>query len=111
MFRPVGDRVIVKRTESKKVTNGGIIIPDTAVEKLAEGEIVQIGYGKTQDDGSIRPMDVKIGDRILFGKFSGTEVKVEGQDLLILREEDIFGVLEKPTAAEEPVTAAAEQPA
>jgi chaperonin GroES len=98
MFRPVGDRVVVKRVEPKKVSEGGIIIPDSAQEKMAEGEIVSIGYGKGQDDGSIRPMDVKVGDRVLFSKFAGTDVIVEGKDLLLLREEDIFGVLESKTA-------------
>jgi chaperonin GroES len=95
MFRPVGDRVVVKRVEPKKMSAGGIIIPDSAQEKMAEGEVVSIGYGKGQDDGSIRPMDVAVGDRVLFSKFAGTDIVVEEQELLILREEDIFGVLQK----------------
>lgn len=93
-FKPLGDRVIIKRVEAKGITDAGIIIPDIAKEKMSEGEIVQIGTGKIHEDGSIRPLDVKVGDKILFSKFSGTEVKLDGQELLILREEDIFGVLE-----------------
>ena len=93
-FKPLGDRVIIKRIEAKGVTDAGIIIPDIAKEKMSEGEIVQIGTGKIQEDGSVRPLDVKVGERILFSKFAGTEVKLEGQELLILHEGDIFGVLE-----------------
>ncbi|MGH9366724.1 MAG: co-chaperone GroES, partial [Thermoanaerobaculia bacterium] len=88
----LGDRVIVKRDAAKEKTEGGIIIPDIAREKLDKGEIIQIGTGKTQEDGSIRPLDVKIGDKILFSKYAGTEVKLEGEERLILHEADIFGV-------------------
>lgn len=93
-FKPLGDRVIVKRVEAKGITDAGIIIPDIAKEKMSEGEILQIGTGKIQEDGSIRPLDVKVGERVLFSKHAGTEVKFEGREFLILREEDIFGVLE-----------------
>ena len=95
VFKPLGDRVIIKRIEARGITDGGIIIPDIAKEKMSEGEIVQIGTGKIQEDGSIRPLDVKIGigAKILFSKFAGTDVKLAGEDLLILHEEDIFGVL------------------
>jgi chaperonin GroES len=94
-IRPLHDRVIVKRVKEEEKTKGGIIIPDTAKEKPIEGEVVAIGNGKILEDGSVRKLDVKVGDRVLFGKYSGTEVKVDGEDRLILREEDILGVLEK----------------
>lgn len=94
-FRPLGDRVLVRRVEEEEKTKGGIIIPDTAKEKPIEGEVLAIGSGKIADDGSVRKLDVKVGDRILFGKYSGTEVKVDGEERLILREDDILGVLEK----------------
>ena len=93
-FRPLGDRVLVKRVEEEERTKGGIIIPDTAKEKPQEGEVVAVGPGARDDNGKIQPLDVKAGDRILFGKWSGTEVKVDGQDLLIMKESDIMGVLE-----------------
>jgi chaperonin GroES len=94
-LRPLHDRVIVKRLEEDRKSPGGIVIPDTAAEKPVQGEIVEVGKGKVLEDGQIRALDVKKGDRILFGKYSGTEVKVEGQDLLVMREEDILAVIEK----------------
>ncbi|HEX3345849.1 MAG TPA: co-chaperone GroES [Polyangiaceae bacterium] len=94
-IRPLHDRVIVKRVKEEEKSKGGIIIPDTAKEKPIEGEVLAIGSGKVADDGSVRKLDVKVGDRILFGKYSGTEVKVDGEERLILREDDILGVLEK----------------
>ncbi len=93
-FRPLHDRVLVKRVEEEAKTAGGIIIPDTAKEKPQEGEVVAVGSGARGDDNEIVPMDVKAGDRILFGKWSGTEVKVDGQDLLIMKESDILGIIE-----------------
>ncbi|MEI6282973.1 MAG: co-chaperone GroES [Alphaproteobacteria bacterium] len=94
-FRPLGDRVLVKRVEEETKTKGGIIIPDTAKEKPQEGEVISTGPGARDDNGKIQPLDVKAGDRILFGKWSGTEVKVDGQDLLIMKESDVLGVIEK----------------
>jgi len=98
-FRPLGDRVLVKRVEGEEKTRGGIIIPDTAKEKPQEGEVIAVGPGARDDSGKIQPLDVKSGDRILFGKWSGTEVKLDGQDLLIMKESDILGVLEADKAA------------
>ena len=92
-FRPLHDRVVVRRLESEERTAGGIIIPDTAKEKPQEGEVVAVGTGSKAEDGTVTPLDVKTGDRILFGKWSGTEVKVDGQDLLIMKESDILGVI------------------
>ena len=92
-FRPLGDRVLVKRVEEEEKTRGGIIIPDTAKEKPQEGEVVAVGPGARDDSGKIQPLDVKAGDRILFGKWSGTEVKLDGKDLLIMKESDIMGVI------------------
>jgi chaperonin GroES len=92
-FRPLHDRVLVRRIEAEEKTAGGIIIPDTAKEKPQEGEVVSVGSGTRADDGKITPLDVKAGDRILFGKWSGTEVKVEGEELLIMKESDILGVI------------------
>jgi chaperonin GroES len=92
-FRPLGDRVLVKRVEEEEKTRGGIIIPDTAKEKPQEGEVIAVGPGARDENGKVQPLDVKTGDRILFGKWSGTEVKLEGQDLLIMKESDILGVL------------------
>ena len=92
-FRPLHDRVVVRRVESEAKTKGGIIIPDTAKEKPQEGEIVAVGTGVRDDKGTIIPLDVKAGDRILFGKWSGTEVKLNGEDLLIMKEADIMGVI------------------
>jgi chaperonin GroES len=94
-IRPLQDRVIVKRVKEEEKTKGGIIIPDTAKEKPIEGEVIAVGAGKTLDDGTVRKPEVKPGDRILFGKYSGTEVKIEGEEHLILREDDILGVIEK----------------
>jgi len=93
-IRPLHDRVIVKRMEEERTTAGGIVIPDTAAEKPIRGEIMATGKGKILENGDVRPLDVKVGDKVLFGKYSGTEVKVNGQDLLVMREEDIMGVLE-----------------
>ena len=98
-FRPLGDRVLVKRVEEEEKTKGGIIIPDTAKEKPQEGEVIAVGPGARDDSGKVQPLDVKTGDRILFGKWSGTEVKLDGQDLLIMKESDILGVLEPEKAA------------
>jgi len=93
-FRPLGDRVLVRRVEEEAKTKGGIIIPDTAKEKPQEGEVIAAGPGARDDNGKIQPLDVKVGDRILFGKWSGTEVKLDGEDLIIMKESDILGVLE-----------------
>jgi chaperonin GroES len=92
-FRPLHDRVLVRRVEAEEKTAGGIIIPDSAKEKPAEGEIVSVGSGARAENGTITPLDVKAGDRVLFGKWSGTEVKVNGEDLLIMKESDILGVI------------------
>ncbi|WP_417481049.1 co-chaperone GroES [Maricaulis sp.] len=92
-FRPLHDRVLVKRLEEQSTTKGGIIIPDTAKEKPQEGEVVSVGTGAIKDDGSVRPLDVKAGDRILFGKWSGTEVTLDGTELLIMKESDILGIV------------------
>ncbi len=94
-IRPLQDRVIVKRLEEEAKTKGGIIIPDTAKEKPMEGLVVAVGKGKTADDGKLIKLDVKAGDRILFGKYAGTEVKIDGEEHLIMREDDILGILEK----------------
>ena len=93
-IRPLHDRVLVKRIEPKEVVHGSIIIPDTAKEKPQEGEVIAVGNGKLLDNGKIAPMNVKAGDRILFGKYSGSEVKIDDQEYLIMREDDILGVLE-----------------
>ena len=93
-FRPLHDRVVVKRIDAEEKTRGGIIIPDTAKEKPQEGEVVAVGAGARDETGKLVPLDVKIGDRVLFGKWSGTEVKIDGQDLLIMKETDIMGVVE-----------------
>jgi chaperonin GroES len=92
-FRPLHDRVLVKRVEEEAKTKGGIIIPDTAKEKPQEGEIVAVGGGAIKEDGSVRPLDLKVGDRVLFGKWSGTEVTIEGDELIIMKESDILGVM------------------
>jgi len=94
-IRPLQDRIIVKRVKEEEKTKGGIIIPDTAKEKPIEGEVIAVGKGKSLDDGKVRPVDVKVGDRVLFGKYSGTEVKIDGDETLILREDDILGVIER----------------
>ena len=93
-FRPLHDRVLVKRVEEESKTAGGIIIPDTAKEKPQEGEVVSVGGGAIKEDGSVRALDVKAGDRILFGKWSGTEVSIDGDELLIMKESDILGIIE-----------------
>ena len=93
-FRPLHDRVVVKRVDAEEKTAGGIIIPDTAKEKPQEGEVVAVGPGARDDAGKVQPLDVKKGDRILFGKWSGTEVKLDGEDLLIMKESDILGIIE-----------------
>ena len=92
-FRPLHDRVLVRRVEAEEKTAGGIIIPDSAKEKPAEGEVVAVGEGTRDDDGDRIPLDVKVGDRVLFGKWSGTEVKIDGQEVLIMKESDIMGVI------------------
>ena len=92
-FRPLHDRVVVRRVESEEKTAGGIIIPDTAKEKPSEGEVVSVGAGARDENGKVQPLDVKAGDRVLFGKWSGTEVKLNGQDLLIMKESDIMGIV------------------
>ena len=92
-FRPLHDRVLVRRIEAEEKTAGGIIIPDNAKEKPSEGEIVAVGDGTRDDDGDRIPLDVKVGDRVLFGKWSGTEVKIDGEDLIIMKETDIMGIL------------------
>ena len=97
-FRPLHDRVVVKRVKEEEKTKGGIIIPETAQEKPQEGEIVAVGPGARDEDGERIPLDVKTGDRILFGKWSGTEVKIDGEDLLIMKESDIMGVIESKKA-------------
>ena len=93
-LRPLGDRVLIKAVEKKDELRGGLIIPDTAKEKPQEGEVIAAGKGKTGEDGKLIPMDVKVGDRILYGKYSGTEVKIEGQEYLIMHQDDILGVIE-----------------
>ncbi len=94
-LRPLNDRVVVKRLEEETKTAGGIIIPDTAKEKPIQGEIVAVGNGKVLEDGTRRALDVKAGDRVLFGKYAGTDIKVEGEELLIMREDDILAIVEK----------------
>jgi chaperonin GroES len=99
-FRPLHDRVVVRRVDSEEKTAGGIIIPDTAQEKPSEGEVVAVGTGARAEDGSVTPMDVKAGDRVLFGKWSGTEVTIDGEELLIMKESDIMGVIEAKKTAQ-----------
>lgn len=94
-LRPLQDRLVVKRLAEEEKTKGGIIIPDSAKEKPVEGEVVAVGNGKVLEDGKLRPLDVKAGDRVLFGKYSGTEVKVNGEEHLILREDEILGIIER----------------
>ena len=98
-FRPLGDRVVVRRVKEEQKTAGGIIIPDTAKEKPSQGEIVAVGPGGRDESGKLIPIDLKVGDTILFGKWSGTEVKIDGQDLLIMKESDVMGVIEGGAAA------------
>ena len=97
-FRPLHDRVVVRRIDAEEKTKGGIIIPDTAKEKPMEGEIVAVGPGARGEDGKIQALDVKAGDRVLFGKWSGTEVRIDGEDLLIMKESDIMGIVEQTIA-------------
>ena len=93
-FRPLHDRVVVRRIDAEEKTKGGIIIPDTAKEKPQEGKVIAVGKGKVSDDGKATPLDVKVGDRILFGKYAGSDIKLDGEEHLIMREDDILGVLE-----------------
>jgi chaperonin GroES len=93
-IRPLHDRVVVRRMEEERTSAGGIVIPDSATEKPIQGEVVAIGNGKIMDNGDTRSLDVKVGDRVLFGKYSGTEVKLDGEELLVMREDDIMGVVE-----------------
>jgi len=99
-FRPLHDRVLIRRVESEEKTRGGIIIPDTAKEKPMEGEVVAVGPGARGEDGKIQELDVKAGDRVLFGKWSGTEVKLDGEELIIMKESDIMGVIDQGAAAQ-----------
>jgi len=92
-FRPLQDRVLIRRIEEEEKTKGGIIIPDTAKEKPMEGEVIAAGPGTRSDDGKLHPLDVKVGDRVLFGKWSGTEIKIDGEDLVVMKESDIMGVV------------------
>lgn len=94
-IRPLHDRVVLRRHEEETTSAGGIVIPDSAAEKPIKGEVVAVGNGKILDNGETRPLDVKVGDKVLFGKYSGTEVKVDGEELLIMREDDVMGVFEK----------------
>ena len=93
-IRPLHDRVIVKRLEEERVSAGGIVIPDSAAEKPVQGKVIAVGKGKILEDGNVRPLDVKVGDKILFGKYSGTEVKVDGDELVVMREEDVMAIIE-----------------
>ena len=97
-FRPLHDRILVRRVESEEKIKGGIIIPDTAKEKPQEGEVIAVGPGARSEQGQIQPLDVKVGDRILFGKWSGTEIKIDGEDLLIMKESDVMGIIEAQAA-------------
>ena len=98
-FRPLHDRVLIRGVEQEKKTAGGILIPDTAKEKPTEGEVIAVGPGARSEDGKIHPLDVKVGDRVLFGKWSGTEIKVDGEDVVIMKESDIMGVIVRSAAA------------
>jgi len=102
-FRPLHDRVLVRRVEQEEKTAGGIIIPDTAKEKPQEGEVIAVGAGVRGDDGKVHPLDVKAGDRILFGKWSGSEVKIDGEELIIMKESDILGIVEGKKSASKKV--------
>jgi len=93
-IRPLHDRVVVRRTEEETTSPGGIVLPDSATEKPVQGEILAVGKGKVDSKGDVQPLDVKVGDTVLFGKYSGTEVKIDGEELLVMREEDIMGVVE-----------------
>ncbi len=93
-IRPLHDRVVVRRLDEEKTTAGGIVLPDSATEKPMEGEVISVGNGKISENGDVRPLDVKPGDKVLFGKYSGTEVKIDGEELLVMREDDIMAVVE-----------------
>lgn len=93
-IRPLQDRLVVKRMEEERTSAGGIVIPDSATEKPSRGEVLAVGNGKVSENGTVRPLDVKAGDKVLFGKYAGTEIKVEGEEVLIMREDDILGVIE-----------------
>jgi len=93
-IRPLHDRVVVRRLEEERTSSGGIVIPDSATEKPIQGEVLAVGKGKLLDSGDVRPLDVKVGDRVLFGKYSGTEVKLDGEEIVVMREDDIMGVVE-----------------
>ena len=93
-IRPLHDRVVVRRMEEERTSSGGIVIPDSAAEKPIQGEVIAVGNGKLLDNGDVRPLDVKVGDRVLFGKYSGNEVKVSGEEVVVMREDDIMGVIE-----------------
>ncbi|MFB9947912.1 co-chaperone GroES [Rhizobium puerariae] len=97
-FRPLHDRILVRRVESEEKTKGGIIIPDTAREKPQEGEVIAVGPGARNEQGQLQPLDVTVGNRILFGKWSGTEIKIDGEDLLIMKESDVMGIIEDQAA-------------
>ena len=97
-FRPLHDRVVVRRIEADEKTKGGIIIPDTAQEKPSQGEVIAVGPGGRDEAGKLIPIDIKVGDRVLFGKWSGTEVKIDGEDLLIMKESDVMGIIEQTAA-------------
>src|ERR1700734_1847043 len=103
-IRPLHDRVIVKRLEEERTSPGGIVIPDTAAEKPVQGKIIAVGKGKILEERQVRPLDVKVGDKILFGKYSGTEVKVEGKALVVIREEDVISIIEGKTMLSSPST-------
>jgi chaperonin GroES len=96
---PLHDRIVVRRVEESETTRGGLIIPDTAKDKPQEGEVISVGKGKISEDGKVRPLDLKAGDRILFGKYSGTEIKLDGEEFLIMREEEVLGIIEGATKA------------
>jgi len=98
-FTPLHDRILVRRVEEAETTRGGLIIPDSAKDKPQEGEVISVGKGKINEEGKVRPLDVKDGDRILFGKYSGTEIKIDGEDFLIMREEEVLGILESSKKA------------
>lgn len=93
-IRPLHDRVVIRRTEEERTSPGGIVIPDAAAEKPIKGEVLAVGNGKLLEDGNVRPLDLKVGDQVLFGKYSGTEVKMDGEELLVMREDDIMAVIE-----------------
>jgi chaperonin GroES len=100
-FTPLHDRILVRRLEEGETIRGGIIIPDSAKEKPQEGEVIAIGKGKSNDEGKVFPLDVKAGDKILFGKYSGTEIKIDGEEFLIMREEEVLGIIKKPLTLDE----------